>query len=85
MYIFIIPRTLTSHEYYQTPIIAEQVIYTSSQISCNHNIHQISPMHIFTKLHIQVWHISPTSSACNVVDTSTCMWYQLNSGDNLTI
>jgi len=33
----------------------------------NAHIHQISPMHIFTKSHIQLWHIAPNLSAFNVL------------------
>jgi hypothetical protein len=53
---------------------------TTSYNSPNHQIyiiHQVSPMHIITNSHSQVWHISPISSACNVLDTSTCMWYEV--------
>jgi len=52
-------------------------IYTNPH---NHNIHQISPMHKFNKSHIQLWHDSSTySNACNVQDSSRCMWYQITS------
>jgi len=42
------------HNHQQNP---QMYIYTNPH---NHNIHQISPMHKFTKSHIQLWHDSST-------------------------
>ena len=52
MYIFNIPRILIPHEYYQTPITAQQVMYTSPQfhiITTLTKVHQCtySPSHLF--------------------------------------
>jgi len=45
-----------------------QATYTSSYYQHIHNIQQIPPMHVFTKSHNQIWHISHNLSACNVLD-----------------
>jgi len=65
------------HQQYSSSILAIFKQHIQVHVSHIHTFHQISPMHIIIKSHSQVWHVSQISSACNVLDISTCIWYQV--------